>query len=290
MISTKTILIAAGCGFVLSFFIGLFSRNPFLSVVLKALLTALVFAGLSEAVFILYKKFLSDDVSDSDDSLASTADDKNEKSGFVGGSAVDISVEGEDLNEDDSSPQFKIDSAKKTFSVNNSFGVKSETKSSESEKNDLRQNQNADFGISSDSTADSESETQNETENVKRASENNAKNEVTSSAQATSSFVPLDPGKMEHISSANVSVAAEKKSSTEEELDVLPDIADFSSGKKSDDVGDAPVRTSDFVSGENSFSGTSLFSGKSFSGGEYTPNQDAETMAKAIKTLLSKDN
>ena len=60
MRSTKTIGLFAACGFVLSFVAGLFSHSSILSVLLKALITAVIFGLLGFGISFVFNKFLSD--------------------------------------------------------------------------------------------------------------------------------------------------------------------------------------------------------------------------------------
>ena len=60
MRSAKYIGLFAACGFILSFVSGLFSHSSILSILLKALIFALVFGILGAGISLIYEKFLSD--------------------------------------------------------------------------------------------------------------------------------------------------------------------------------------------------------------------------------------
>ena len=60
MRGTKFIGVFAACGFILSFFAGLFSHSSILSILLKALICAVVFGLLGFGISFIYNRFLSD--------------------------------------------------------------------------------------------------------------------------------------------------------------------------------------------------------------------------------------
>ena len=60
MRSAKYIGLFAACGFVLSFVSGLFSHSSILSILLKALIFALIFGVVGLGISFVYSKFLSD--------------------------------------------------------------------------------------------------------------------------------------------------------------------------------------------------------------------------------------
>ena len=60
MRSAKSIGLFAACGFILSFVSGLFSNSSILSVLIKALIFAVVFGVLGLGISFIFNKFLSD--------------------------------------------------------------------------------------------------------------------------------------------------------------------------------------------------------------------------------------
>ncbi|MBO7135630.1 MAG: hypothetical protein J6V73_03275 [Spirochaetaceae bacterium] len=102
MTTTKKVVIVAVCGFVLSFLIGLISSVSFGIVLLRAVVCALIFAGLYYALSVVFQRFLignsggSEHVSGGDSIIPQK------------GQLIDIKVDDEILPEEENAPLFKI--------------------------------------------------------------------------------------------------------------------------------------------------------------------------------------
>jgi len=117
MKGAKFIGFFAGCGFLLSFLFGLFSHTSFLSVILKALLFAVVFGILGLLINILFEKFLAEEGSEfSSDGMGlgttgtvsdgdiKTSDTKASSKGHF----VDITIQDEDLEQSEGDNHFVV--------------------------------------------------------------------------------------------------------------------------------------------------------------------------------------
>ena len=108
MRSTKSIGLFAACGFILSFVSGLFSHSSILSVLIKALIFALVFGLLGFGISFIFNKFLSDG------SGGDFQGDYNTDSSPAGtnnsalGQNVDITIQDEELRPSDSENHFVV--------------------------------------------------------------------------------------------------------------------------------------------------------------------------------------
>ena len=105
MRSSKSIGLFTACGFILSFVAGLFSHSSFLSVLLKALVSAVVFGLLGFGIMAVYGKFLSD--ASSGDSQGDYTGDSS-SAGSVTGQHVDITIEDEELKPSESENHFVV--------------------------------------------------------------------------------------------------------------------------------------------------------------------------------------
>ena len=105
---TKFIGVFAACGFILSFFAGLFSHSSILSVLLKALITAVIFGLLGFGISFVFNKFLSDgnsgDFQSDNAADSSPVDNKNS----AVGQHVDITIQDEELRPSESENHFVV--------------------------------------------------------------------------------------------------------------------------------------------------------------------------------------
>ena len=104
MRSIKALIVSAAFGFLLSFVFGLFSHAAILIVLLRALIIAVVFAGLGFGISLVSDKFLFDDSDSSDISVDSTP-----VSNPSVGSKVDLFVHDEELSPGDSENNYYVD-------------------------------------------------------------------------------------------------------------------------------------------------------------------------------------
>lgn len=102
MDTTKKVVIFAVCGFVLSFLVGLFSSVSFGIILLRAIVSALIFAGLYYALSIIFKRYLVDNT-ETVGQQAGTESIIPQR-----GQLIDIKLEDEFLPEEENAPLFKI--------------------------------------------------------------------------------------------------------------------------------------------------------------------------------------
>ncbi len=108
MRSAKYVGLFVACGFILSFVSGLFSHSSILSILLKALIFALVFGVLGFGISFIYRKFLSDG-SNGDFQGEYTADSSSgisQQSAL--GQNVDITIQDEELKPSESENHFVV--------------------------------------------------------------------------------------------------------------------------------------------------------------------------------------
>ena len=104
MRSIKALIVLASFGFLLSFVFGLFSHAAIIIILLRALITAAVFAGLGFGISFVSDKFLFEDSDSSDISVESVP-----VSNPAVGSRVDLYVHDEELSPGDSENNYYVD-------------------------------------------------------------------------------------------------------------------------------------------------------------------------------------
>ncbi len=107
MRSAKFIGLFAACGFVLSFVAGLFSHSSILSILLKALIFAVVFGLLGFGISFVYNKFLSDGTG-GDFQGEYTQDSSSMSAASALGQNVDITIQDEELKPSESENHFVV--------------------------------------------------------------------------------------------------------------------------------------------------------------------------------------
>ena len=106
----KLSCVFAGCGFLLSFIFGLFSRTSILSVLLKALLFGILFGVLGFCISFIFEKFLYDDSINefsTDISQGESGASAMSASGSKG-QIVDITIQDEELEKSESDNHFMV--------------------------------------------------------------------------------------------------------------------------------------------------------------------------------------
>src|SRR5574344_542969 len=98
----KFFAVFSACGFLISFVSGLFSRSSIGIVLLRALLFGVVFCGLAVCIQFIFDKFLA-----VDQAAGETPDAPEEKKT---GGLVDITVQDEELPQEENAPQFFVGS------------------------------------------------------------------------------------------------------------------------------------------------------------------------------------
>lgn len=103
----KVMIFSAAAGFLLSFIFGLFSRTSIISVLLKAIIFAVVFGGLGFLINFLYEKFLSGDFGGEIESENNFRSNESQKTGQI----VDITIQDEELDTGESENHFVVSNA-----------------------------------------------------------------------------------------------------------------------------------------------------------------------------------
>lgn len=269
MLKTKNIAIPAVFGFVFSFLICLISTHKFGSSLLRGMIFAVVFGALGFAIQIVFDKFLSDS---SDGDFASSSDHQKKQ-----GAVVDITIDDTPLENDENGPQF--------FVSNNKRKLENEIPgNNDNEKKDA---------IITDAGTDMKNVPAAGADREKReelkAKENFA-NEQTANAQEFKA-VPL--GKPVTSEAKSKSTADEAKPanvsysfsdiSEASDIDSLPDIGGVDENLEVNNASKDLIKDSDFASSGKKVDASELLdAGKGL-------NTNAETMAKAIQTLLKRE-
>ena len=273
MRSIKALIVSASFGFLLSFVFGLFSHAAILIILLRALITAAVFAGLGFLISFISDKFLFED-SDSSD----IAVDSVPASNPAVGNKVDLYVHDEELSPGDSENNYYVDdSSKQMLNV-------SDMKASSSHV--FNQPQVSSAGDAGAASAGSASPS-NEEMPAMEAPAPGAPEASVAQTSGTSS-IPHQGGAAsasETQTSSSPAQAAPSQNSGSEELDTLPDMSSFvmenSSSSSSEEGGDDSS-----VESDSHFATTVSHSSGSGDAGI----QDAAVMAKAISSVLSSED
>ena len=266
MRSAKYIGLFAICGFLLSFVSGLFSHSSILSILLKALIFAIVFGLLGLGIYFIFTKFLSNG-SNGDFQGEYTADSSSAPSAApVVGQNVDITIQDEELAPSESENHFVVGD-------NHQMLNDSDVRNSANGNNDAANSSQGFVPLRNFETI-----------------KNFSGKEAVAPADAVASEKTSEGEKLDEVpESENVS-AAEKSSGNNNSgnagnagnaIDTLPDMENFvfseNSGSESDDSDTGT--DSDFVASSGSKKKT-----------EAAEVQDAALMAKAISSVLSDED
>lgn len=284
----KSIIIPSVAGFVLSFLISIIATHRFGVALLRGFIFALVFAVLSVGIKILSEKLL-----ETGDSLVSDAPSPGVQHQRGGGS-VDITIDDEVLTDDGSGPKFNVSLNKVPLGGGSADGgvihSSAHTQASVAEELPAANKVPAEE-VSSDE----------EKPSVKDIPVPEEKASDPSASADNSGFKPFalgsgtyGTGGGEEKPSAKTKTAkeqaiAERKARQEAELkeiDSLPDLDGLSSVTGSV-AGEEIIKDSDFAS--EGITDSSDSGRVSLVDGEKALSHNAETMAKAIQTLLKKD-
>lgn len=266
MFKPKPIAIAASIGFVLSFVVGLCSKVSFGFVLLRAFLFAILSGGICYLAMFVIQKFLKSSDSASEAPAVESSETDSETT-----AAEDT------LPDEDSAPEFYVSQSdvkkhtRGTKSVEN-ISVRSESVGSETETSQSRAElKNAEV------RKEELPKSNNAFKPISLGSEKTEKLAADDSAISASSQDVADVKNSSASDSATEEVP-KKTSSLDEELDELPDFGSV--------VSDVLDSDGDESSEETSSSYSSSSSSYSDSG---AVTQDTETIAQAIKTMLSRD-
>lgn len=266
MLKTKNVAISGILSFVFSFLISIVSTHKFGSSVLRGIIFALIFCVLSVIIQVVYDKFLSDgtEINMSGES----------KRGDKTGSVVDITIDDVPLERDDNGPQF--------FVANNKLKIEDETgkSSEESGKNE---------SIITDVGEDMKNIPQTGSDKIRRQEEKLRDSFSTEQKNESSNFKPAALNKLSEAakvqpveSKPSVKQFTESSGSEEEQIDSLPEMNSVIELEAADEGQSDLIRDSEFASeGKVNKSKEILDSGQF--------NSNAETMAKAIQTLLKRE-
>lgn len=270
MRNLKKVIAPAVAGFVLSFLISLVAtKGNFGHALLRGLLFAVLFAAVFFLVDFIFNKFL-------DGSDSSVAPSKKNESGL--GDRIDITLSDEELSDDGDDLKFFVGQNK----VGLNQGGSDISKASGAAKEDLS-NRGSGNGAERSSSISSLDENV-PAPSVEKADHSGETVSSTRESSSGSSFRPVPLGTPEKVDSAP---AAEAEGSKVSDVDSLPDISDFDSDLGSDEsISDSSEGTLD----DTDFSGPnkSLYSRKK-PGDEVSSGHDAATLAKAIQTILKRE-
>lgn len=271
MLKTKNIAIPAVFGFIFSFFICLISTHKFSSSLLRGIIFAVVFGILGFLIQIVFDKFLSETTEG--DFVQSSEQKDKKKSGAV----VDITIDDTPLDNDENGPQFFVSNNKHKLEEN--VGAKTEPEKKETILQDTGNDMNA------IPVAGAEREKREEIKvKEKFAQEQAANSKEFKSVQLGTPVSESSAGSTQKTEpkTSNVSYSFSDISEASD-IDSLPDIGnvdgDLGITKDSGDL----IKDSDFASSGKKIDASELLDvGKGV-------NTNAETMAKAIQTLLKRE-
>ncbi|MBQ6056325.1 MAG: hypothetical protein IJL34_01500 [Treponema sp.] len=275
MINVKSVSISAATGFILSFLVGIICRNAFLSVLLRAFISALVFSAVAAGSSFLYSKFLSAD--------GVTSEPSSRPQSRTSGQ-VDLVIDDDPLEEEENGPKF--------FVENNRSALQSDAKPSAAEKVDPDEDVTEE--IAEEAAGVSDLAPVEPVESVVSSSATPVNPVPLSEPEITAPPKAMDavPKNDAAFTPVNLAASAPQVSASPEgapaeeqlpEVDSLPDIEDLDTGKKDGEIGDI-INDSEFAtSGKSS-------GGAQFPDGQTASTQNADVMAQAIRTILSKDN
>ncbi len=271
MINVKSVSISAAAGFILSFLVGIICGNAFLSVLLRAFIFALVFSAVGAGTSFLYSKFLSADGAPSEPSSRPQARTSGQ---------VDLVIDDDPLEEEENGPKF--------FVENNRSALQSDAKPSAEQKVDP--DEDVIEEIAEQAASDSD---------VAPLQPVAAQAAPVNPVPAPEPEISTPPRAMDAVpkndaafTPVNLAASAPQVQASPEgapagsdlpEVDSLPDIEDLDTGKKDGEIGDI-INDSEFATSGKSSGGTQ------FPDGQTAGTQNADVMAQAIRTILSKDN
>lgn len=265
MFKPKSIVVSAGGAFILSFFISIIATHKFFSALGRGVFYGVIFAVLAAVISFLNEKFLSEETGFSEYSEENGTSPRQTSGGLV-----DIVVDDENLTDDSDGPAFSIEQNKHSLREKDvSPLTKNESKpeSSASEKNQMPlRSESTDRVLLENNDSGNQSELKSQGTQIPETSDFKAV------SLENMNSVP------ERLSEKNAERAAQMK-----EIDSLPDISDFR--EESTSTGEV-VEDSDFAE----FGSEEQVERVSVVDGGNASNHDTETIAKAIRTILKKDD
>lgn len=260
MFNIKSIVKAAGAGFVLSFVISIFSTQKFGVSLGRGLIFALVFAAVAAAINFLDNTFLDGTLGGSD---YSSGVKSGKSSASKAGSVVDITIDDESLTEEDKAPLFDVSARRTGFAKNEATAL------------------SAASTVSSAAPVSEIPDAKTAVEPVQAPSGTaNAAPSAPVQENAHSAEAPqFKPAPLQEVTA--------KKPAGDDDIDTLPDIGDGMAGGEDDialsNSGSSVVTDSEFAETGSDGRPVSLVDASD------ATKHDTKTMAEAIRTLLKKD-
>jgi len=267
MLKPRNVVLPAAIGFTVSFLICIIATHHFLVSLLRGAIFAVVFAAIAAGIVILYERFLA---VDTDSGMPSSGADKK---GDKTGTTVDLTIGDANLADDGQGPQFFVANNKLPLNTEDTIKSGSQMKKSDSEIQDAGDDmQNIPMSGSGTSSA--------------RMAEENK----TAAAPKEGEFKAVDLGTpftaADAVNPEKSKADGEYRPFADDTLDELPDIGDIKSSSPQKENADSEIiKDSDFATAGQSRTDSITKSPN----GSKAANHDAETMAKAIRTLLKKD-
>lgn len=262
-VNLKMCSFTAAIAFVLSFFIALISGAGFGISLLRAIILAVCFGALSVGISFVYDKFLNEKSYDAS-STESTSD-----SAPTIGNKVDITIDDEELQEDDETPKFVLTGQNQMLSSD-------DLKSKPMQVDNINEESGHGSGYSKTQTASSS------------AVSSSVSSKPSSSDSPAPAFKPVSLGQSSKLETDELPaientlgdgsfLKQDSEQYSEDLLDVLPDMG---AGTK---AAEQTVTDSEFAVGGKT---TSRLNEAMFPDGTMAESKDAVLMAEALRTVL----
>ena len=312
MLKPKTIVISSVSGLVLSFLISIISTHNFGWSLLRALIFAVIFGGLSVGISFLNEKFLATDDSSS---FSEEQKEGQSTSAPVTGSKVDITIDDERLTDDGDGPKFDVAGNTMALGGGTKVSLSSSVESTSPMENVASPIENAASPI--ENTASPDAETAFVQAEASQEDDMDPLKPKKEPFKPIELGVPVAESSVEETSTAKAPsqvMAEQNKASAEvsekklasKELSQAERIAQRAAERAADmkeidslpDIGDAPIDSSDEVVGDiikdSEFAESGTVDAEedkriSMVDGSKAKDHDTETMAKAIRTLLKRE-
>lgn len=263
-VNFKLCSLTAAVAFVLSFFTALISGAGFGTSLLRGIIIALCFGALSVGISFVYEKFLDDSSSDG------TSSESTSESAPVIGNKVDITIEDEELQEEDDTPKFVLTGQNQMLNKDDLNG-KPVSVDNINEAPPVRPS----VSPESDTSVSSKGSTQSVSQTAGAESSTPAFKPVTlgKSADLETDELPA----IENTLGDGSFLKSGGEDDSEDTLDVLPDMG---AGTK---AAEQTVTDSEFAVGGKT---TSRLNEAMFPDGSMAESKDAVLMAEALRTVL----
>lgn len=262
-VNFKMCSFTAAAAFVLSFFIALISGAGFGISLLRAIILAVCFGALSVGISFVYDKFLNEK------SYDGTSTESTSDSAPTIGNKVDITIDDEELQEDDETPKFVLTGQNQMLSSD-------DLKSKPMQVDNINEESGHGSGYSKTQTASSS------------AVSSSVSSKPSSSDSPVPAFKPVSLGQSSELETDELPaientlgdgsfLKQDSEQDSEDLLDVLPDMG---AGTK---AAEQTVTDSEFAVGGKT---TSRLNEAMFPDGTMAESKDAVLMAEALRTVL----